>query len=141
MSDFEVRPDEFFPIGFEGTEEGVMVSAKYDRMDYFPALGAWILKCYDDDTGLMSLYIEEETARRVVDHTDIPVVQRDWMYQSEHNAYMISREKLEAEEYEEQIDVAVLSQEVLARAIETVAVEVDSSDIDHYWDFIEGTNE
>ena len=99
MSDnFEVRPDVFFPIGFEGAEEGVMVNAKYDRVDFFAGIGAYVLKILDDDNGLMSVYVSEETAQRVVAHTEIPVVERAFMYESEHEGYLTAQATLLTDE-------------------------------------------
>lgn len=87
MSDF-IRPDEFSRINVEGSNQFFDVNAKYDRMDYFPKIGAWILKVFDDEHGLISCHITETMARQVVAFTEIPIVERSFMYVSEHEGYL-----------------------------------------------------
>ncbi len=98
MTDF-VRPDEFSRINVEGSNQFFTVNAKYDRMDYFPRIGAWILKVYDDEHGLVSCHLDEATAKAVVDFTEIPVVERPFMYQSEHEAYLTAQAKMLDDEW------------------------------------------
>ena len=89
-----VRPDTFKQLNIEGSEQPLIVNAKYDRMDHFPAFGAWILKVYDDEVGLIGFHIDEATARQVVAFTEIPIVERDFMYESEHEAHLQGQESL-----------------------------------------------
>jgi len=89
-----VRPDTFKQLNVEGSEQPLIVNAKYDRMDHFPAFGAWILKVYDDEVGLVSCHLDEATARQVVEFTEIPIVERDFMYESEHEAHLQGQERM-----------------------------------------------
>jgi hypothetical protein len=98
MSDF-FRPDEFSRINVEGSSQFFTVNAKYDRMDYFPRIGAWILKVFDDEHGLVSCYLDEKTARKVVAHTELPIVERDFMFVSEHEGYLTAQAKMLDEDW------------------------------------------
>jgi len=91
MSDF-ILPDEFYQINIEGWEHPVVVNAKYDRVDYFPRNGAWILKVYDDEVGLMAMHVDEATARRVAEFALLPIVERPTMFASEHEGYLIAQQ-------------------------------------------------
>ena len=90
----EIRQDELFALNSEGLEEPLMVNAKYDRMDYFPQLGHWILKIYDDDNGMMGLHLDEKNARAVVEYADLPIVERKFIYQSEYDNYLLAQESM-----------------------------------------------
>lgn len=86
MSEF-VRPDEFTAINTG--EATYVVNAKYDRVDYFPRLGHYVLKVYDDEAGLMSMHLSDDgSAERLIEEAELPIVERDWMYASEHESYV-----------------------------------------------------
>lgn len=82
-----VRPDEFFRLNLP-SGEAYLVNAKYDRIDYFTYLGSYVLKAYDDDDGLVTLHLDEQTAMAIKDATELPMVSRDWMYQTEYEGYL-----------------------------------------------------
>ena len=65
-----IKPDEFYPIQIEGWEREVLVNAKYDRVDLWKDVGQFVLKIYDDEVGLMTLFVDDETAQRVIEHVD-----------------------------------------------------------------------
>jgi len=85
MSEF-IRPDIFTALSIG--EETYMVNAKYDRLDHFPEIGAWILKIYDDERGLLSAWVEEAEAQKIIKGTDLSVVTREFMYESEHRGWI-----------------------------------------------------
>lgn len=89
-----IRPDKFYQLNPESGEEPYNVNAKYDRIDHFSWLGHWILKVWDDEHGLVGLHVDEATAKQVIDYAELPVVERDFMYQSEYEAYLQAQEKM-----------------------------------------------
>jgi hypothetical protein len=66
------------------------MNAKYDRVDTFPKIGAWIIKIYVDDVGLVGIHVGEQEALRVIRHTQVPLVERTFMYKSEHEHYLVA---------------------------------------------------
>lgn len=90
MSEY-VRPDDFFKLTLRhpnGDADVYPVNGKYDRIDFFPKLGAYIIKIYDDEAGLVCYYTDEEQANKLHDEGDLPIVERDFMYESEHEGYL-----------------------------------------------------
>jgi len=89
-----IRPDTFNALRFEHPKTGEMtefvVNAKFDRVDFFPKLGAFILKAFTDD-GLVSLHLDEDNAMRVVGELELPLVWRDFMYKSEHENWITAQ--------------------------------------------------
>ena len=85
-----VRPDELFRVSGEGPQGLTewMVSAKYDRADYVPRLGHWMLKIWDDSDGLATLHVDEPTALKVIAYAELPVCNRTFLYQSEYEGYL-----------------------------------------------------
>lgn len=83
-----IKPDEFYQINIEGWETPVVVNAKYDRVDYWKPVGQWVLKVYDDEVGLMTMFVDENTARRVVEYAELPVVERDTIFESEMDGFL-----------------------------------------------------
>ena len=83
-----IKPDEFYPIQIEGWEREVLVNAKYDRVDLWKDVGQFVLKIYDDEVGLMTLFVDDETAQRVIDHAGLPLVEREDIYESELDGYL-----------------------------------------------------
>ncbi len=89
----EIRKDELHPLNMVKGGEVVdvyHVNAKYDRVDFFPDLGCYILKIIDDRDGMMAVHLPEEDALRVVAEAELPLVQRDFMFQSEYEGYLIA---------------------------------------------------
>lgn len=88
-----VRPDTFVALRFQvgGELREYAVTPKYDRIDHWPRLNAWAIKIYDDEDGLMSVYTYEDEALRVADVCELPVVPRDFMTESEHEAWITSQ--------------------------------------------------
>ncbi len=86
-----IRPDTFSKIVTAMGE--FAVNAKYDRIDYFPRFGAYIIKVYDDE-GLQGWHVSEEEAVKVFQHTDLPVCERDFMYESEYENYLIAKAQM-----------------------------------------------
>lgn len=89
--DERVRPDGFTPVTFEHSGERYMLNAKYDSIHYFHWLGHYVLKIFDDDAGIVFACLpDEQTAFAVQEATEIPIVPRDFMYQSEYERYLQS---------------------------------------------------
>ena len=88
-----ILPDQFYPLNIEGTDRQYLINAKFDRIDRFPLLGHHILKVYDDEQGLVLMHIDHPTAQAIVSHTRLPMVDREYIYQSEYNGYLEAMDK------------------------------------------------
>lgn len=88
-----VVPDEFYPVHIEGGDTFI-VNAKYDRADFIKPLGHWMLKIYDDEKGLITLHVDEKTARQVIEYAFLPLCERDTIFQSEFDGYLRAQERL-----------------------------------------------
>jgi len=83
-----IRPDTFYPLRIEQTGREYLLNAKYDKCDYFDWLGHFVLKVFDDEQGLVSLHVDDETALTVVEYAEIPIVPRKFIFQSEYDGYL-----------------------------------------------------
>lgn len=110
-----IRPDDLYPVrmeqdGAEALEVGV--NAKYDRVDFYRPLGIWMLKFYSDD-GLMSIYTDEHNARRVAEAAELPIVERPFIFNSEHEGWIKAETgKLTDELFELDVDEAQILKEL-----------------------------
>lgn len=87
-----VIPDELFRLHVRELDRDYMINAKYDRIDLFTRFGQYVLKIADEEDGLMSMYIDEETALRIQDCAGLPIVPRDQIYESEYQGYLRAQE-------------------------------------------------
>jgi hypothetical protein len=83
----EIRKDEITPVRLPGIEKVFMVSAKYDRIDYFREYGAFLLKVLEDTGGMDMAFIPAQMALVIAKHTGIPIVPREFIYETELDAY------------------------------------------------------
>lgn len=94
MSELDIRPDDFYPINLvrddNTIERTVPVSSKYDRVDHYKPLGCYMLKLFDDEVGLMCVFVTEENAMRVLAEAELPLVEREFIYKSEYEGYITS---------------------------------------------------
>lgn len=88
----DVRPDELYPIHLTrddgSVERTVPCNAKYDRVDFYQPLGLYMMKMFDDEVGLICAFISEESAMRAVAEADLPLINREFIFQSEYNGYI-----------------------------------------------------
>jgi hypothetical protein len=81
-----VRPDKLYPLNY-GDGEIIMVSAKYDRIDHLKPMGEYVLRVYDDEHGMVGLYLDdEEDAKNIIEYAGLPLVEREWITQSEYDS-------------------------------------------------------
>lgn len=88
--DKDIRPDKLYevPMHDGDNDHEFMVSAKYDRIDVYRPLGIWILKMLDDEQGLIQAVMEEDQALKLAKFALLPIVEREFLYESEHELYM-----------------------------------------------------
>lgn len=101
MAKPDIRPDDFMPVNlnYDGEEvETVPVSAKFDRVDFYRPLGLYMLKFYSDENGLMTVYTDEANALRVVAEAELPLVEREFIFKSEHEGYLTAQSSLLTDE-------------------------------------------
>jgi hypothetical protein len=81
-----VKDDTFYEIPmWDGQEEhNLIVNAKYDSIHVQKELGIWILKCMDDKDGLIQVVLGEEQARKIAKFALLPIIERSFLYKSEH---------------------------------------------------------
>lgn len=126
MSKPDIRPDQFYAVGFENDEdaEPIPVNAKYDRVDVYRPLGLYMLKFFTDDRGLITVYVDEEVALRVVERAELPLVERPYIFQSEYECHIgAEADRLTDEMFELDIDEAQVMRELAEEAREVIDVE------------------
>ena len=96
----QIKPDEFYQINIEGWDTPVVVNAKYDRIDYWKPVGQWVLKVYDDELGLMTMFVDEDTAMRVQEFAELPVVERETIFESEFDGYC----RMQSQDLDDELD-------------------------------------
>jgi len=86
----DIRKDTFYQVPLVGGEEeqSFLLNAKYDRMDVYRPLGIWMLKILDDELGLVTAIMEENKAIKLAEEAELPIVERKFLFESEHEAYM-----------------------------------------------------
>lgn len=82
-----VKPDTLYTVNVNNSES-YLVNAKYDRIDHFPQVGRFIIKCVDEEKGFVQLFTDEETATRVQEYTGIPIIVREYMFESEYEGHL-----------------------------------------------------
>lgn len=90
MEDKFVKPDKFYEIPFSDGENEYefVVNAKFDTIHVQRELGIWILKILDDKEGLVQVIMEEPQARKLAEFAMLPVVERPFLYKSEHELWL-----------------------------------------------------
>lgn len=90
MERADIRKDTFYEVPLVGgdEEETFIINAKYDRMDHYRPLGIWMLKILDDELGLVTAIMEEDKARALASEAQLPIVEREFLFESEHEAYL-----------------------------------------------------
>lgn len=126
MSKPDIRPDVFSAVGFENTPdaEPIPVNAKYDRVDVYRPLGLYMLKFFTDDRGLVTIFTDEEVALRVVERAELPLVERDFIFQSEYEGHLVAEaDRLTDEMFELDIDEGQVLREMAEEARQVIDVE------------------
>lgn len=75
-------------INYDGESQDMLISAKYDRLDHFERLGLFILKVVDPEYGFIQMILSPEDAAKVIVSARLPVVEREFIFQSEYDFYM-----------------------------------------------------
>ena len=65
----------------------LQVNARFDRLDFFQEVGAYCLKIVGNE-GFLEYFIKPEDGETLEDMGDIPVVDREFMMQSEYELYI-----------------------------------------------------
>jgi len=97
-----VIPDRFYKLTIDVIIDSdgqkrpmeVAISDKWDTIQHWPRVNAWMLKIYTDtEQGpqLMMLAIAEEDALRVAEEADMVPQIRDYMFESEHELWIRSQ--------------------------------------------------
>jgi hypothetical protein len=87
-----IRDDYAARVNFEGTDDGVLVSPKYDRVDVFGWIGWSILRVIDNE-GMAHLHMTEEVGRRVATTTGLPLAECEVMMRSDYETYLTVQER------------------------------------------------
>lgn len=90
MDNKYIQPDKFYEIPMtDGDEEyNFVVNAKFDSIHVQKELGIWILKMMDDEQGLIQAILQEDQARKLAEFALLPIVERPFLYKSEHELYI-----------------------------------------------------
>lgn len=86
----DIRKDVFYevPITDREDEQTLVLNAKYDSIHHYRPLGIWLLKCLDDKEGLIQAVMEESQARKLAEWAMLPIVEREFIFESEHECYL-----------------------------------------------------
>jgi hypothetical protein len=87
----EIIEDLGYNITFAGTDETYVFTERWDSLHRFTKLGAWCIKIFDNDNGLVEAWLNDEAAEQVIEHTGTEVRYRDKITQEEYNAYLRSK--------------------------------------------------
>lgn len=85
-----IRKDKLHEVNiFDGEKElTFMVNARYDRIDHYAPLGIWILKFMEDERGMVEGICSEAYARNIAKVAMLPIVEREFLFESEHELYL-----------------------------------------------------
>lgn len=83
--------DEGYSITFAGTGETYVFTDRWDRAVAFRDLGAFCLKIFDNDNGLVEAWIQEEEFNKVVEFTGTEPHEKTKMTPQEQEAFRKSR--------------------------------------------------
>jgi hypothetical protein len=78
-----VKPDYSIRMAVEGTEEGYLLDPRYDHIRLFPWLQYGIVNVVTED-GIHRLYTTEEQCRAIHEGSGIPLVEVEFIVESEH---------------------------------------------------------
>lgn len=84
-----IRKDEFYELEFEymGQSKEFPINAAFDRIDHYEPLGFWLLKIIDQEHGMVQAVLTEHYARKLATLALLPIVEREFLYESEHDLY------------------------------------------------------
>lgn len=87
-----IRKDEFYELEFEymGQSKEFPINAAFDRIDHYEPLGFWLLKIIDQEHGMVQAVLTEHYARKLAKVALLPVVNREFLYESEYELYIDS---------------------------------------------------
>lgn len=80
-----VKKDYSIRMGVEGTEEGYLLDPRYDYIRVFPWLQYGIVNVVTDE-GIHRLYTTEKECRAVHENSGIPLIELEWICESEHES-------------------------------------------------------
>lgn len=113
--EINIQPDDLYQLNLmcNGRQENsVPVNAKYDRVDFYEPLGLYMLKLFDDEVGLMCVYVDKDAAMTAVAEAELPLVARDFIFQSEYEGYLNAQSAgLNDADFELDIDEASIIQD------------------------------
>jgi len=78
-----VRPDFSTRMHVDGTDETYMLDCRYDFIRLFPWLGYGVVNVVTDE-GVNRMYTSEEQCRLIHERAEIPMVELEWITESEH---------------------------------------------------------
>ena len=80
-----VRPDYSIGMGVSGSDETFLLDPRYDFIRVFPWLGYGIVNILTEN-GVARLYTTEEQCRQTHESSGIPLVELEWITESEHES-------------------------------------------------------
>ena len=80
-----VRADYSIGMGVQGSEERFLLDPRYDYIRVFPWLGYGIVNIVTEG-GMVRLYTTEEQCRNTHESSGIPLVELEWITESEHES-------------------------------------------------------
>jgi hypothetical protein len=87
-----VRPDYSARISLEGSDDSILVSPRYDRVDIFAWISHSIMRVIVEE-GVAHIHVSEETGRRVAKVTGIPLVECEFITETDYEKYLEVQER------------------------------------------------
>ena len=80
-----VKPDYSIGMGIQGSDERYLLDPRYDYIRVFPWLGYGIVNIVTEG-GVARLYTTEAQCRQTHESSGIPLVELEWITESEHES-------------------------------------------------------
>ena len=78
-----ILPDKNYKVPFENKE--LLFNGAFDTLHYYPDLDIHWVRYHDPDTNEMQMVIlKEHSAQMILEQTEIPLVHREDIFESEH---------------------------------------------------------
>lgn len=90
--EIEIREDTPFPIQFNDEGRTYYFMERWDRAVRFRKIGAYCLKIFDNEDGLVEGWTNEDDFNRVLDYTGADPHDRETMTEAEYEGFKKSKE-------------------------------------------------
>lgn len=87
-----VRPDFSTPLGIHGSDNEYTLNPRYDWIRTFPWLNWGVINIVTEN-GVAQLHVTEDVAQHVHKHSEIPLIEMEWITDTDYNKYLEAQTK------------------------------------------------